>query len=769
MIAYLSACLLLTPAQGPSGTYMGTPWQINAHHTLVWGGQPYMPVGVQIDGTTAEVDRAIGAGAKDLLVDLPANGSGWSDAFADLNKNQSRFLLRINSLAPMAKGIAVEPQGFRVANITTAKHVAFEIPDATNALVLLVNQTDSTIVKKERVPIRSGQFSYDVPNINGMGHVLLVYPEMTSLEQPDFWDGLDSHRDALLSSLKRSSPGAGLRGIVNPLGRMLRIPGKDSRFVPTSTFFRDELRTLLEDRYRSLETATRAWTVRAPDFADFDAIARLVPLWSGYRGVPSLWDPSTDRLYDVDNKRSTAWKDINDAVLLAATRRFKSLVSAIRQVTDVPVVQEWSGWAPPYDGSHIAIDGVAVRASGSTPSALIDSSSRAVSSLLRWTRPGWLLATDVDLGEKKGNLTSDEAIDQLADMGVRGWFTKDLVSKTVDSALAESSPSVLYFPENATNPPMAQKLPGGKWWLPSPANGDRLDLGSRFAAYRLDDGPLSFTALWSPSGTQRTTLRFADPKRPTFETLDGSDPQPKLLKNGVEVTLTDSPLIIRNSVDIPVPDSAAEETIAQFTSLLKALGVERGAVSEEQYYFAEAAKGFERFPGPSLVAMRSVLAKSILKVAPYSWIEAESSKDHNFSQIHDEPGCSRRTVLELDTKIMPEGGFYASYELPVRSQADQEVWIAARIPPAHRDQVTVFLASQSFRIPDDAVSSYADGYAWYRLGTTKLGGRTTNLKIVVNSPGGADLGIDAVLIYPGSFKPNGVQMPLLAIPTAGKG
>lgn len=764
-VALFLACLFPAAAalaQSPNGSYMGTQWQINDHHTLVWGGQPYMPVGQRVEGNPAEVSRASAAGVKDLLVDLPANGAGWSDTFAELNKNQEKFLIRINSLAPMATGIAVEPQGYRVSNITGAKHVEFALPDASSALVLMVNASNATVAKSKRVPIIDGKFVFDAPDLNGMPHVLIVYPEMKSLKQPDFWEGFDQQRDAVLSALKRNAPGAGLRGIVDPLGEIVSIPGTDSHFVPTSNYFRDELAALLTSRYHSLETATRAWQISAPTFKDFSEVSRLVPLWSGYRGVAELWDPATDRLYLVDNKRSAAWKDINDAILLAATRRFRALVSSIRQVTDVPVIQEWAGWAPPYDGGQISIDGVGVRASGRNPIAQIDSSCRAVSSLLRWSRPGWLIATDVDMGEGTPDMSLDQAVDQLAQMGVRGCFTKNVPSiRSLDASMADVSPTALYFPQNATNPPMAQRLPGGIWWLPSPADGDRIDLGSKFAAYRFRDGNNSFTALWSPAGPQKTTLRFMDLKAPTFETIDGSDPKAKIVKGGIELTVSDVPLLIRNTQEIPVPDAAAEETANQFAALLKALGYERGAVSEEQYYFAEAAQAYTRFPGDSLTRMRIVLRASLIKVAPYSWIEAETSQDHNFSQISADAGCSGGRALVLDTKITPDGSFTANYKVQVRSTGDQEIWIAAKIPDEYRENVTVTVAGTPFKIAQVGASAYGDGYVWYRLGTIRLGGRETTMKVQVDAPNGADLGIDAIVLYPGVFRPSGVQMPLL--------
>ena len=67
---------------------------------------------------------------------------------------------------------------------------------------------------------------------------------------------------------------------------------------------------------------------REPDVygsTTFADLARLVPLWSGGRGVAYLWDPVTDKTYSCDKDRSQIWKDIEETVSLAATRRVQRL------------------------------------------------------------------------------------------------------------------------------------------------------------------------------------------------------------------------------------------------------------------------------------------------------------------------------------------------------------------------------------------------------------------------------------------------------------
>jgi len=166
-------------------------------------------------------------------------------------------------------------------------------------------------------------------------------------------------------------------------------------------------------------------------------------------------------------------------------------------------------------------------------------------------------------------------------------------------------------------------------------------------------------------------------------------------------------------------------------------------------------------PGDSLMAMRAVLKSSLMKVAPYVWVEAETCRDHNFSAITPDAGCCGGGALVLDTRITPQDGFTATYQMPVRNRGDQELWIAARIPEEFRDNVSVSLAGATYSIPSRGASSYGDGYRWYKLAIVKIAGQSSALSIHVNAPHGADIGIDAIVLYPGTFRPNGVQMPLV--------
>ena len=774
-------------AQLREGTYKPAtgspvPWSINDHQTLIWGGHPYIPYGIRIDGTPEAVASAKAAGVTDVVVDLPASGIGWSQVIEALGKANMRYLVRVNSLAPMAYGFAVEPQSYRITGITESRQVDLDLPGATSAFVVVASKSDATQNKGERVPVINGKLSYYVKLGPQVEHVLLVYPEMTSYDQQDFWGDLDVQRDSLLAALKRNGLGAGLRGIINPMGKTPGSVNQQRRFVPISPYFQMELSKYLEDKYHSVVTVLRNWSVSGSNLSEiddktkkltitFDQLARLVPMWSSNRGVSSLLDPVSNMMYPCDNRRSQIWDDITKVINSAEERRFARLVPAIRSVANVPIIQDWIGWESPFEVSNPSIDGVGMRAIGSSPSAIADSGCRAASSVLRWNTHGWLVATDFDLGT--GAISSTQytaALDALSSMGVRGVFVRtestalmkaqvqEGKARDADTSSMNFSPQPVFFPENAYNPAVPQRLPGDHWWLPAPSDGNRIDLGTGFFAYRSGLSQGTF-ALWAKI-PGRYRLVMNNPKTVRFQTMDGSDPMPKYEKDSVTLSISEFPLIISNTQEIPVPDAALLETMQRFELLLRVAESSHKENGQEEMSFNEAARGFQRNPGGSFDIMRKQYWILAGRVAPYSWIEGEHSVENNFSEVTASAGCSGGAALSLRTQVLPgTSGYFADYNVPVKTREEQEVWIAAKIPAERRGDVVVTLSGQTFRIGGEPLSLYGGGFGWYRLGPTRLAGNLAKLRFMVSSAGNSEVAIDTILVTPNPFTPSGITPP----------
>lgn len=761
------------------GTYRptGAPpaqWRVNEHHALIWNQTPYLPVGVRVS-TIAGIKEAFTQGIRDVVLDLPASGVGWSDLLAACEAGGMRYLIALNSVTPIARGFAVEPEAFRVSGIVSDINVDVPLPGAVSALVVLVTKRDGMIHLAERHAIENGRLKMPIKAPNSLEHILLIYPETTGLATPDYWEGFDIHRDLLLSSLTKHATGPGLRGIINPVGEALQHSAEATRFVPNSTYFRMEFRAYLTERYRSIETLVKAWSISASDIESWDHAARLVPLWTESRGVPRLWDTDTDRLYVCESKRSSIWNDIRAVVSAASSKRVARLIPAIRSVADVPVVQEWTNWSPLVEGSKVGISGVGMRTRGTNPSSVVDSGCRALSSVLRNPNPLWFVATDAVLsGVPDPASKVVDVCEDLAALGAKGWFVRssdtpvltavstESKTRSVDTSFAQWSPTAVFFAESAMNPAMPQRLPGGKWWLPSPASGSRLDLGSQFNGYRYSGGLDNYVVLWTNLATAKHRFRFIDPKVLTVTTLDGSDPVFRTNKRGFELTIGQTPLILKGSSEIPVPESALNQLLADFDRAKKLAEETRKDVTEEIYQFRDAANGFDRNPGGSWSAMNTSYHRMVKKLSLFDWIEGESSKNNSFSDIQSDPGLSNAAALWLRTQIAPnKEGFFAEYTVVPRTTEEQHLWIAAKISSDDRTAIRVDVGDQRLQIEGEPVSHYGSGYSWYDLGPVRISGPQAKIIVRVLSSETAPISLDTVLLYPGQFQPRGPMMPRL--------
>ena len=745
-------------------------WSINEHHTLFWNGVPYLPVGLRIPGTPTAIAGAKAQGILDVLLELPASGAGWAEAIAACESGGMRYLIAINSLAPLAEGFVVEPQGYRIDGITKNRVIDVPLPGSKSALVVIATRRDGAVQSSERIATAEGRLRYEAKPRNTLEHVVLIYPETSSVEQPDYWDGLDVHRDQLLRALRQNPPGGGFRGLLNPMGTVLQFGRKDGHHVPTSPYFRQELALHLEAKYRNLETAQRGWSLRASDINSWRQLARMVPLWSGSRGVSHLWDPETDRLYLVNQRSSQAWTDIHQVISQTSARRYQRLAAALRRQVDVPIVQEWAGWLGPYALTERSTDGLAMSVSGTSPLAIAEAASRVTSTALRSRHRTWLIAGSIALGPS-GDPSTDlrNVLDDLSALGARGWFMDARTTKATsalaeeaqrrgaDTSFAQWSPKSLYFPENALNPSLPQRLAGGTWWLPSPVDGNRLDLGSGFFGYRYRDGLNSYTAIWALK-PGRVKLLMLEPRAGTFTTIDGSDPNPRQVRGGVEVTLGEFPLLISGTEEIPVPELAYQETLSRFEEMAKLfekLGVDP---AEDRFLFSDALAGFERNPGGAFASMRQTYHRMNLKLGRFTWIEAETCRNTNFSEAVSLAGCSAGGALNLRTTLPTDGAYFAEFNLPVKTDQPQDVWIAGRIPFDKRPDFEVLVDGKSLQIEAEPLSYYGFGFAWYRVGQVELKTKSPKLRVQVRGQT-SDLAVDVILLTPERFVPSGVTQP----------
>ena len=750
-------------------------WRIDEHHSLVWNGTRYTPVGLRVDGTPAAINDANAAGIKDVLIDLSGDSGDWKTAVDAAEANGQRYLVRVSSLAPGTSGVAVDPASYRVAGLVGPTHVDIPLPGASRALVVVALKRDGTVLHSDTVDTKEGRLVYDTGVQPELESVVLIYPQTDRLEMPDLWERLDRHRDSLLARLRGARFGVGLRGVVNPLGRTLSLPGRDLRGVPTSPAFQAELASILEKKHTTVEGTMAAWSLGSSALSAYTEgpngksvlktrfidLARLVPLWSGTRGVSSMWDPGSGHLFACDRDKSRAWEDIREAVAQAASRRARRLCAAIRSVVDVPVVQEWNGWAGITEDRTSAFDGMAARVSGETTSDWLDSGARAVSTVARWSTPGWLVVTDDAVPSKE----LEPSFDDLANLGLRAVFVDSpaatiapLAARRAIAPPPDSPVDALFYPENATNPAAVQRLPGNRWWLPTPDDGNRLDLGDQFYGYRVVTPTGIRVVMWAKT-PGRYLLRMKNPLGVTVTALDGTDPDPKKTKEGLTVTMGEMPATFDGLSEIPIPDVAVKETLDRFAALLLLTDGTRRVGTDERFSFRQAASALNDNPGANYGMMRAQLRRLASLLTNIAWIEAETSLDTTFSEVAPLPGASNDQALVLRALLPPPEGFTASYNVPVVNRDAVEMWVAARLSPQRRRELEASVGGGTLFATEAPISSYGAGFAWYHMGTTRLTGGMAKVELRMRSGVGSEAAIDAIVFAPSGWRPNGVRYP----------
>ncbi|MBL8087950.1 MAG: hypothetical protein JNM85_07775 [Chthonomonas sp.] len=744
-------------------------WSVNPSRTMLWGGAPYIPVGVRIPGSPDAILRAHDAGLRDVIVEMPADGSSWVDTIKLLEANEMRYFVAISNKAANANVIAVEPEGYRIPGITGERILNLRIAGASRALMAVITQRDAAIQELRPVTLQSGSLRERVDTRSTLEHVVLLYPELENQGMLDYWEGWDRHRDQLLRTIQANPTPPGLRGLVNPIGSVTEFPGPDTRLIPTSRMFRLEFEAYLRAKYTSVLTASRAWALRAVDIDQFQDLARLVPLWTDARGVPKMWDAGTDKIYDADYKRSTFWRDFRAALSDTATNRYERLVQSIQSVWNVPVVQEWTGWNAPYASSTTAVSGLGFVGDAQSRTELIDGAAEVVS--VATSRGKAMLSIATDLSD-----TTDvnRIVNDLKNLGVRGFYFRSSdpeAMKTIaaaqtalnaDRSLSQWSIAPVYFPAACQNPATSGLLAGGRYWVPALGEGERVDYGPNFGCYRYVGYGRSYYALWRTDQMKRTKIRMADAKTATFVSSDGNDVGAKAFKGGIEITLGSSPVLISGLNEPPAPEEVLGETTNAMGAFFATAGNSIPDADQEALLLKDLLRDYETRPGAALVEMRRMLRRVQVSMSKYVWIEAESSRNHTFGDVFPLKGASRDNVLRLRTRIPSDvAPLRANFTFRPRQLGQHEFWLAARIPAGLRDRVSVQLGDLVFKLDAPPVSLYSGGFGWYKLGTANLADGEAEIAVFVDSDDGASMELDALMISPMTFRPDGITPPLI--------
>lgn len=266
--------------------------------------------------------------------------------------------------------------------------------------------------------------------------------------------------------------------------------------------------------------------------------------------------------------------------------------------------------------------------------------------------------------------------------------------------------------------------------------------------------------LWS-SSPQRLRFRVADNRNWEVRTIDGSDANLRTVRGGFEMNLGPSPTLFLGAMEVPIPEVSLQEIGQRFDALVAAAEQRRVDLTEERFLFQDSIRNMDRGPFAAYDTMRQQVERATRRLGLAAWIEAESIREHSFSETNAEPAASGGAVLSLRSPWPHPDPFVAettiSSNLVIR---DVEVWIAGRFQGDSARHTRVIVNEASLGVPEQAIGQYGRGLGWRKLGALRLKDRGNTLRIEVDGEPGIDIALDVIAIVPPGFRPRG---PFLTI------
>ena len=819
----LAPPVFLKPAT--TGTFQdaqGTvhPWSIGPAHGLTWDSKPYLPVGAawtprswskgageaEWSADKISIDAMSKRGVQDVL--LTAGTLGLTHVppvsvqrvLDSLDAKKFGYGLRIADFPkdPLI-GYVVKPAVYRNPSPPVSGPTLFQhIPNLADAFYLLVSPRDADIEEIGDAQTVNGETASVTLKTPVTGDVLLLYPQRLYLagtpesRLPDLWQGYDEYRDRLLQFFKQVHLGPGFRFYLDPLTDQLGLGGEVENVIPTTDGFRLDFEAWLNKKYNhNVDDLNRGWGIKDRDLPDFATAARCLPLWSGSKGVPAVYDPVKKTPYRVLNRPRIGghvWDDLAQFRIESVRGYMNALADVLKKgVADAPVIYAWGDrsalWTNPR--TQGGFDGLAMTGVGSGAYAFAQAEEAA--------KTTWLLA----LSPSAATPTLIDDWDGLKKEGARGFFAPAVTDEEVrrlgayNAALSFQTqdlldpPRVLPYPAGVPDLQVGlRRLSNGVWWLPSYSAGamfrstDAFTLGPELRGYRLNSlgGYQSRFVVWSPHGTTHEA-RFPFPKDSPAVITDAAGVPLKIDKNRDTWTVPvgRDPIIITRIASVPLPVDAAEAAEKEATRLIKyakSQGIPTQLYEDRLFGVHNTIADTPQNADLRYNAMVRILNSLSSALQPFVWIEAERATTYTFDSLVSDSEASGGSYMALDTTRRPpattgeDAGYRASYKFPVNASGTYALWIAATPVPSS-SPLTYTLDDGAANPVQDVPTEggiYAGQFLWSHIGDVTLARGPHTLTLTVADPrpdGRYVLSVDALCLSRAPFHPNGTEIPTI--------
>lgn len=797
LAAAVPACLGAGVKYVSKGTYIESgktqhAWSINDGHTLLWDGEPFIPVG----GVFASRYLSLGATDENYQADVSAltaikakgiadiilkstkpitetDPAAWQKVIDYLDGQSFTYGIEIDDgpKAPLS-GSIVAPGIYRLEGPSAESTITCTWPGVDAALYVVARSYDNTIRSTGGAIVKDGKVTMNLPEPLSVGDVMVVYPRKTFKAvseggMGDPWTGFGEYRDRLLAFMKGVKLGRGLRFFVEPLTSKIDFTGDMAGFVPDSSGFRLGMEAYLQQKYVHEGSLNAAWGLL--DTLDkVETAARLLPLWWQGRGLAYAYDRASANMFPVDSAATQTWRDITEYRDRSAREFMNTIADTLKKnVADVPVIYKCARHHAIYYNPFGmgGFDGLGAVAYGTGETPVVTAAGPAYSLAEESAKTTWFVVagTASTSGQKSLVGYSNEAamaatMDSFREIGCKGFYVdslqalpdetrgnfsllkaseqldwlKGVKDKLAKATNADFKPDVVYFPAAISTGAYVKRLARNSWWLPTLRTGKSTYIGDGMTAYALTGEDR--TVMWSSSGERQITLQASNSLFPSIESPQGAGISKR--KNGqFAVKLNETPIALRGmNLELAFPYETAQAEIDKLSKLIPIADKQGLDVKAARDAIDQAKLPLKNgVPMTAYGIVQSELQKLLAQTGSDLWLEAEECASRNLGAPAAAPGASGGIALILDTdEDSPLAPYAATFKVNADANTSYEIWVAGT-PPGEGSPVsyTIDETGGGPLAAEGKAVAYGPGLAWYKIGTANLfpGNHTLKFKV----------------------------------------
>ena len=346
---------------------------------------------------------------------------------------------------------------------------------------------------------------------------------------------------------------------------------------------------------------------------------------------------------------------------------------------------------------------------------------------------------------------------------------------------ARYAPRLLYYPSKAGGAGVTGFIPNtSTLWLNSFYEGEAIDLWPAISGYRMIQDERQLTVLTSLTGKRDIHFSSLNARNIRVFTPDGTQIPFKIFnKSNFVLTLDTTPIIIENNGFNLLIEEPTRDILEQLDRLYSIGVVQKlPEIAKIRSVIDSVQKSYSRRDFDNAYILGLGELKSLTdQLQPYQWIEAEAGRGYfDFDEKVAHPEASGGYFFNLgNSNDPPQGvrkrGYGVSYDFDVQTDGVYNIWLAGSLPgPSTSNFVWRFDTAIDLKPIDTNAHGpkyLQDRFGWMLLGSVRIAkDKTHRVTIAVEaraqSPAIYSFAVDALMITPAVFHPNGIVKPLPA-------